>query len=201
MQQFRRLHPGVTVVLHEGDPLQLEEAIVHGEVDIALAHLGRAPGAPQRAHERSSDLALVRPSEVFSARGVADRPRRAPRRVRDDDATAKEYSPPLRLRSYIPNRGLAPLPQREPMEPARRHHELQASAILCVCLRISGIPGGRGAWRAVSVPSEGEYGGGCDAVEAGPVVRIAYRPCTPRRWAGRLGCLARRTLSLSLIPI
>ncbi|MEU4331969.1 DUF2795 domain-containing protein [Nonomuraea dietziae] len=60
-------------------------------------------------HERSSDLALTRPSEVFSARGVADRPHRAPRRVRDDDAAAKEYSPPLRLRSYIPN-AVAPIP-------------------------------------------------------------------------------------------
>lgn len=72
---------------------------------------------------------------------------------------------------------------------------LSASAILCVCLRISGIPGGRGAWRAACVRSQGEYGGGGDTVEAGPVVRIACRPCASRRWVGCLGCLARRTLS------
>ena len=46
MQQFRRLHPGVTVVLREGDPLQLEEAIAHGEVDIAL----RTSDVPQVHH-------------------------------------------------------------------------------------------------------------------------------------------------------
>lgn len=46
MQQFRRVHPGVTVVLREGDPLQLEEAIVHGEVDIAL----RTSDVPQVHH-------------------------------------------------------------------------------------------------------------------------------------------------------
>ena len=46
MQQFRRLHPGVTVVLREGDPLQLEEALAHGEVDIAL----RTSDVPQVHH-------------------------------------------------------------------------------------------------------------------------------------------------------
>ncbi|MBF8191424.1 LysR family transcriptional regulator [Nonomuraea sp. K274] len=46
MQQFRRLHPGVTVVLREGDPLQLEEAIAHGEMDIAL----RTSDVPQVHH-------------------------------------------------------------------------------------------------------------------------------------------------------
>ncbi|WP_433440863.1 LysR family transcriptional regulator [Nonomuraea sp. CA-141351] len=46
MQKFRRLHPGVAVVLREGDPLQLEEAIAHGELDIAL----RTSDVPQVHH-------------------------------------------------------------------------------------------------------------------------------------------------------
>ncbi|MET9242629.1 LysR family transcriptional regulator [Nonomuraea sp. NPDC003709] len=46
MQRFRRLHPGVTVVLREGDPPQLEEAIARGELDIAL----RTSDVPQVYH-------------------------------------------------------------------------------------------------------------------------------------------------------
>ncbi|WP_344487319.1 LysR family transcriptional regulator [Nonomuraea monospora] len=53
MQQFRRLHPGVSVVLREGDPMQLEEGLAHGEVDIAL----RTSDVPQVHHDlRSSQL-------------------------------------------------------------------------------------------------------------------------------------------------
>ncbi|GAA3567585.1 hypothetical protein GCM10022419_055470 [Nonomuraea rosea] len=47
MQRFRRLHPGVTVVLREGDPAQLEEALAHGEVDLAL----RTSDVPQVHHD------------------------------------------------------------------------------------------------------------------------------------------------------
>ncbi|GAA3673560.1 hypothetical protein GCM10022224_042280 [Nonomuraea antimicrobica] len=47
IQRFRRMYPGVAVVLREGDPLQLEEAIAHGEVDVAL----RTSDVPQVHHD------------------------------------------------------------------------------------------------------------------------------------------------------
>lgn len=51
IQRFRRQHPGVTVELREGDPAQLEEAVAHGEVDIAL----RTSDVPQQHHDVPSE--------------------------------------------------------------------------------------------------------------------------------------------------